>query len=130
MKIRTEEEKHQYEEVEKTSKIFPSLLTKSEMEWLLGNSVSITKSYKYKMKSSIRKKWRNFINLELPLLQKSGIISDNLTALGKDLTTYGKVENQIISSISLDCGQNMVGQKGPIWNFRWVAIRISSHTIR
>ena len=96
----------------KNSEINPSFLTKSELDWLLGNNIAISKTYQYKMKSSIKRKWHTFLNLELPLLQKSGIISDNLTVFGKDLTVFGKIENSINSSNIENCGQNMVGRKG------------------
>jgi hypothetical protein len=39
---------------------------------------------------------RILIILELPLLKKIGIFSDDLTAFGKDLTAFGKVENASI----------------------------------
>ena len=38
------------------------------------------------MKSDIRKKVKIFANLELPMLQKSGLFSDSLTVFGKNLT--------------------------------------------
>ena len=98
--------------MEKTSKNYPSFLTKSEMDWLLGNTVTISKSYQYKMKSSIRKKWLTFLNLDLPILEKSGIISDNLTVFRKDLTIYGKVENSSNPPNPEIQSQNMVGRKG------------------
>jgi hypothetical protein len=59
-------------ELDKDKKIYPSFLTKSELDWLLGKNFTISKSHQYKMKSSIRRKWRIFLNLELPLLEKSG----------------------------------------------------------
>ena len=92
-------------ELDENRKIYPSLLTKSELDWLLGNYITISKSYEYKMKSSIRRKWQTFVNLELPLLQKSGIISDDLTVFGKDLTTYSKVDNPINYSNNENCAQ-------------------------
>ena len=92
--------------------MYPSFLTKSELDWLLGNNIAISKTYQYKMKSSIKRKWRNFLNFELPLLQKSGIISDNLTIFGKNLTIFGKVENSINSSNLEIQSQDMVGRKG------------------
>jgi hypothetical protein len=92
--------------------IRPALLTRSEINWLCGNSPNISKSYEYKMKSIIRKKIESFLNLELPLIQKSEMFSDNLTAFGKDLTVFGKVDNPLNSSNTENCAQNMVGREG------------------
>jgi hypothetical protein len=64
------------------------------------------------MKSQIRTKLKIFTNLEFPLIQKSGILSDYLTPFGKDLTANGKVDNPInFSNIEIHA-QNMVGRKG------------------
>jgi hypothetical protein len=93
-------------------KINPSFLTKTELDWLLGGDITISKSYQYKMKSSIRRKWRTFVNLELPLLQRSGIILDNLTIFSKDLTVFSKVENSVKPSNPEIQSQNMVGREG------------------
>jgi hypothetical protein len=98
--------------LDKNTKIKLSLLTRSELDWLLGNNVIVSKSYQYKMKSSIRRKLQTFFNLELPLLQKSGIISDDLTLFGKDLTTIGKVDNSINPANLQIQTQNMMGRKG------------------
>jgi hypothetical protein len=65
------------------------------------------------MKSLIRRKWQTFLHLGLPLLQKSGIISDNLTV-------SGKVENALRSSNIEIQSQNMVGRKGLILFFMWI----------
>jgi len=40
----------------KRSHIQPALLTRTEINWLLGNKVTIAKSYEYKMRSSLRRK--------------------------------------------------------------------------
>ena len=53
-----------------------------------------------------------FINLELPLIQKSNLFSEDITVFGKNLTIYSKVDNQINSSNIEICAQNMVGRKG------------------
>lgn len=87
------------------SNIQPALLTKSEIDWLEGNNAKLSKSYEYKMRSNIKKKLRIFVDLELPLIQKSGIISDDLTVFGKDLTIYIKARNSINSSYSANCAQ-------------------------
>ena len=52
------------------------------------------------------------MELELPLIQKSGIISEDLTVFGKDLTVFSKVDNPIDLSNPQFLSQNMVGRKG------------------
>ena len=59
------------------------------MNWLAG-SKNISKTYEYKMKSTIRKKLDTLFNTELPLIQNSGLFPRNLTAFGKNLTAFGK----------------------------------------
>ncbi len=51
-------------------------------------------------------------NLEIPLIEKSGLFNDDLTVFGKTLTTYGKIASPIHSSNIDNCAQNMVGRKG------------------
>ena len=63
------------------------------------------------MKSSIRRKWQNFLNLELPLLQKSGLISDNLL-YWQDLLYLVRFDNSYNSSNIENRAQNMVGREG------------------
>src|SRR5690606_23842062 len=59
--------------------ILPALLTRTEIDWLLGKK-SVSKNYEYKMKSNIKNRLRILNELELPLLMKKGIIgSDNPT---------------------------------------------------
>jgi hypothetical protein len=82
------------------------------LDWLLGNNSDISKSYEYKMKSDIRKKLKIFTNLEFPIIQKSGIFSEDLTVFGKTLTVYGKDDIPINSSNIENCAENMVGRKG------------------
>jgi hypothetical protein len=41
--------------------------------WLLGN-LDLSKSYEYRLKSSIKKKIQTLVNLELPLLIKNNLI--------------------------------------------------------
>jgi len=89
-----------------------ALLTKSELNWLLGNNANVSKSYQYKMKCTIRKRLHTLTKLELPLIEDSGLFSDILTLFGKNLTTIGKVDNPINSSNNEICAQNMVGRKG------------------
>ncbi len=58
------------------------------------------------MNSSIRRKWQNFLNLELPLIEKSGIILDDLTVFSKDPTICSKAKYSINSPNSANCAQN------------------------
>jgi hypothetical protein len=55
--------------------IQPALLTRTEMEWLLGKKnkgKQLSKSYERKMRSVINKKLKPFAELELPLLLNKG----------------------------------------------------------
>ena len=57
--------------------IRPSLLTKTELEWILGKN-QISKSFEYKIKISLRKKIDQFLNFELPLLIQNQILDKQL----------------------------------------------------
>jgi hypothetical protein len=50
-----------------------ALLTRKERDWLLGK-LDLSKSYEYRLKSSIKKKIQTFVNRELPLLIKNNLI--------------------------------------------------------
>ena len=90
----------------------PALLTRTELDWLLGNKSNISNSHQYKIKSEIKKKLKILTTLELPLLEKVGIFSEELTVFGKSLTTFSKVDNPINSSGLQIPSQNKVGRKG------------------
>ena len=79
--------------------IKPALLTKSEIEWLLGK-IQVSKSYEYKIKSIIRNKVKTLTELELPLLKEKGLIwtSLDLTTNGKILTANGKDKVSLLSA--------------------------------
>ena len=70
----------------------PAILSKSELRWLLGD-INISKSFEYKIKSSIRRKIQTFTELELPLLVKNNFFVnddynhdvDDSDGLGRDL---------------------------------------------
>ena len=76
-----------------------SLLFKIELEWLLENK-TVSKSFGYKIKSTIKKKIENFLSFELPLLIQTQILDkeliqdilDNpnnmLPSLGKEKVRY------------------------------------------
>ncbi len=71
--------------------IKPALLTRTEIDWLLGKIV-VSKSYEYKIKSSIKSKLKTLNELEIPLLIDKGLISPSpeLTTNCKNLTANGK----------------------------------------
>lgn len=55
----------------------PALLTKAEVEWLIGNIQPASKGYERFLRHSINRKLQTFAKLELPLLIKAGYILDN-----------------------------------------------------
>ena len=59
------------------------LLSSSELRWLLGN-INVSKSFEYKIKSSIKQKIQTLTELELPLLIKNNFFAtdDNQPWLG------------------------------------------------
>jgi hypothetical protein len=76
--------------------IKPALLTRTEIEWLLGKK-QVSKSYEYYMRSSIKKKLRTWKELELPMLMEKGLIQDNLdlSIYSKNLSANSKVVREI-----------------------------------
>jgi hypothetical protein len=50
-----------------------ALLTRKERDQLLGK-LNLSKSYEYKLESTIKKKIQTFVNLDLPLLIKNNLI--------------------------------------------------------
>jgi hypothetical protein len=53
----------------------PSLLTKTEIEWLSGKT-HLCKSYEYKIKSIIKSKLKALYEFELPLILNSGLFPE------------------------------------------------------
>jgi hypothetical protein len=53
----------------------PSLLTKTEIDWLSGKS-HFSKSYEYKIKSIIKSKLKALSEFELPLILESGLFPE------------------------------------------------------
>lgn len=53
----------------------PSLLTKTEIDWLSGKA-HLSKSYEYKVKSIIKSKLRALYEFELPLILESGLFPE------------------------------------------------------
>jgi hypothetical protein len=53
----------------------PSLLTKTEIEWLSGKA-HLSKTYEYKVKSIIKSKLKASTEFELPLILNSGLFPE------------------------------------------------------
>jgi hypothetical protein len=51
----------------------PALLSKTELQWL-RDDIKVSKSFEYKIKSSIKKKVQTLTELELPLLVKNNFL--------------------------------------------------------
>ena len=69
----------------------------TETEWLLRKTQNPSKSFEYKMRSTIRKKLQTLVEMELPLLIKNNFISYKSTAVGRDLEpeTYDTTTKEI-----------------------------------
>ena len=77
-----------------------SLLSKTELEWILGKA-QLSGSYNRKIKSQIRKKLENFEKFELPLLIEKGLISFSpVTKYSNGFTKYSNAETHSSSSNS------------------------------
>jgi hypothetical protein len=66
-----------------------AFLSNTEREWLLGN-IQVSKSFEYKMRSSIRKKVQMLFELDIPLLIKNNFIAStesDTEALGRAEST-------------------------------------------
>ena len=64
------------------SSLKPSLLTKTEMDWLSGKT-HLSKTYEYKIKSIIKRKLKALNEFELPLILKSGLFPETAANLAK-----------------------------------------------
>ncbi len=53
----------------------PSLLSKTEIDWLLGKA-HLSKTYEYKIKSIIKNKLKALSEFELPLILNSGLFPE------------------------------------------------------
>src|SRR5215212_1964405 len=54
----------------------PALLSTTELRWL-RNDIKVSKSFEYKIKSSIKRKVQTLTELELPLLVKNNFFVNN-----------------------------------------------------
>ena len=77
----------------------PSLLTKTEIDWLSGKA-HLFKTYEYKIKSIIKRKLKVLNQFELPLIIKSGFFPE-----AEKLVIF-KNHNESIDNLSWDC-QNL-----------------------
>jgi len=73
----------------------PSLLTKTEIDWLSGKT-HLSKSYEYKIKSIIKSKLKALSEFELPLILNSGLFPE-----AANLAIF-KNHNEAISKTSSD----------------------------
>ena len=73
----------------------PSLLTKTEIDWLSGKTY-LSKSYEYKIKSIIKSKLKALSEFELPLILNSGLFPE-----AANLAIF-KNHNEAISKTSSD----------------------------
>jgi hypothetical protein len=74
----------------------PSLLTKTEIDWLSGKA-HLSKSYNYKIKSIIKSKLKALSEFELPLILNSGLFQEEAANL-----PIFKNHNEAISKTSSD----------------------------
>ena len=83
----------------------PSLLSRTELEWLLGN-IQSSGIYNRKIKSQIRKKINNFQHFELPLLIEKGLLSFSpVTKYSNDVTKYSNADSHTFLSNNEICAQ-------------------------
>ena len=75
-----------------------SLLSKSEVLFLQGQK-KVSKSYEYKLKSIIKKKVSNLLDIEIPMLS-SFFPKLNLTESGKELDGVKNRNKRYLTNIS------------------------------
>jgi hypothetical protein len=75
----------------------PSLLTKTEIDWLSGKA-HLSKSYEYKVKSIIKSKLRALYEFELPLILNSGLFPE-----AANLAIFKNHDEATTSKTSSDC---------------------------
>ena len=83
-------EREEEQEQQQINDTKPALLSKSELQLLLGN-VKFSKPFEYKMKNNIKRKIQTLTELELPLLIKNNFLVnsyyeiDDGDGIGQDL---------------------------------------------
>ena len=78
------------------SSLKPSLLTKTEIDWLLGKA-HLSKTYEYNVKSIIKNKLRALYEFEFPLILESGLFPE-----AANLSSSFKNYNEAIHKTSSD----------------------------
>lgn len=95
-----------------SSKLDPALLTKTELEWLLGN-VQVSNGYERKMRHAINRKIQTFVKLEIPLLMEKGF---DVTANGNAVTTGSNATNDLVAKTGQSEGRvnyETISEKSP-----------------
>jgi hypothetical protein len=69
----------------------PSLLTKTELEWLMGKK-KVSKADEYRIRSDIKKKLQMFQTLELPLLIQNGFLNELSVFTQPSANTQSNIE--------------------------------------
>src|ERR671920_850327 len=90
------------------SSLKPSLLTKTEIDWLSGKA-HLSKTYEYKIKSIIKRELKVFNEFELPLILKSGLFPE---AEKLDMI---KNHNEAKSKTSLDYSNSSIKEEAETW---------------
>jgi hypothetical protein len=85
--------------------IKPALLTRAEIDWLLGKN-KVSKGYEYKLKSVINKKIQTLSDFEIPLLINAGFIDSS----GRPLKAKTTGSNPVRSTFY----QNKVNARSPV----------------
>src|SRR5919205_4649371 len=86
----------------------PSLLTKTEMDWISGKA-HLSKTYEYKIKSIINRKIKALYEFELPLILKSGLFPE-----AENLVTF-KNHNGSIDNSSFDYSSLSTKEEAGTW---------------
>lgn len=76
----------------------PSLLTKTEIDWLSGKA-HLSKTYEYKIKSIIKSKLKALSEFELPLILNSGLFPEEAA----NLAIFKNHNEATTSKTSSDC---------------------------
>jgi len=72
--------------------INPVLLSRTELDWLLGKT-KVSKIFEYQIRSRIKRKVKTLMELELPLLVKCNLVDNSL---GRDLETGANIMTQAL----------------------------------
>jgi hypothetical protein len=90
----------------------PSLLTKTEIDWLSGKA-QLSKTYEYKIKSKLKA----LSEFELPLILNSGLFPEEAA----NLAIFKNHDEATTSKTSLDCSNSTIKEDevlGGVWRRR------------